>query len=228
MVTTRELKKYFLASILYCCTRNLNRWPRVMFSPQGVKNSCNLRQLKPRNILKQVSTSQCKRRSSRRSSMVVLSKMSTDGTTNMMIKLLVWEVTSRPASCRTGPPRLLRQVRHIGRGSRRQETHWRTVWRPPSPALGYRQPQVTSTTPFRRDATYSEMSRPQSTLCILLRVVLARLSRTANPYKWQKSIKCNKTHNYDDDDDDGGGGGGGGNENHMGRFTKIYLKIGVK
>ena len=27
-----------------------------MFSPQGVKNSCNLRQLKPRNILKQVSS----------------------------------------------------------------------------------------------------------------------------------------------------------------------------
>ena len=32
----RELKKYFLASILQCCTRNFFGWPRVTCSPQGV------------------------------------------------------------------------------------------------------------------------------------------------------------------------------------------------
>jgi len=40
-----------LASILQCCTRNLNGWPRVMCSPQGVKNSSDPRELKPLMIL---------------------------------------------------------------------------------------------------------------------------------------------------------------------------------
>jgi len=67
MVVTRELKKYFLASILQCCTRNLKGWPRVICSQQGVKNSSDLRQLKPWMILKHVIKSHCSLRSSRRS-----------------------------------------------------------------------------------------------------------------------------------------------------------------